>query len=69
MNQDLSKMSKAELEERLNKLRMNRRVSYTPPQRKKSSPKIDPQFAGLSDEVAAKILAELSGVLEKERAK
>jgi hypothetical protein len=65
MNQDLSKMSKAELEERLNKLRMNRRVSYTPPQHKKSSPKVDQQFAGLSDDIAAKILAELSEVLGK----
>lgn len=63
-NRSIQQMSKDELTERLNKLRASRRASYTPPQRKKSSPKVDSQFAGLSEEVAAKILAELSEALK-----
>ena len=61
MDQNLSQMSKSELEDRLKNLRAKRRTAYTPPQKKKG--RVDPKFANLSPEIAAKILAELAAGL------
>ena len=58
MDQNLSVMSKSELENRLKNIRADRRTAYAPPQKKKG--KVDPKFADLSPEIAAKILAELA---------
>ncbi len=63
MDQSLTQMSKSELEDRLKSLRAKRRAAYASPQKKR---KVDPKFANLSAEIAAKILAELSAGLEKE---
>ena len=63
-NQNLSNLSKDELKERLEKIRADRRASYAPT--KSRTRRVNPMFADLPADIAAKILAELAAGLKEE---
>jgi len=65
LDADLKTLTKAQLEERLKSLRDQRKASYTAPKKMISiKASVIPELVGMDNQIAAKILAELTAMME-----